>query len=542
MAELLLTNAHVYGDGAWRPGVDSIAVRDGVIVGLGAHAELVGLVPSADVVDLDGTWLLPGFQDAHVHPVQAGLEMNACNLAGGHDLDDYVDAIAAYALANPDADWIVGGGWSMDVFPGGVPTAAVLDRIVSDRPVFLPNRDHHSAWVNTVALERAGITATTPDPADGRIERDDRGEATGALHEGAMELVRRLVPRPTGDEIAAALQTAQTYLHSLGITAWQDALVGEGLGMPDSLDTYLGAQRYGTLTAQVVGALWWDRARGEEQIADLVERRARAAEAGFDAGSIKIMQDGVCETFTAAVMEPYLDRHGHPTDNHGLSFIEAADLARYVQLLDAEDFQVHIHALGDRAVRDSLDAVEHAIDVNGRRGNRHHLAHVQIVRPEDVPRFAELDVTATAQPLWACLDDQMSDLTLPFLSATAQAQQYVFRSLLDSGARLAFGSDWPVSSPNPLLGIHVAVNRVALGAGTEPLLQGQQLTVVEAIEAYTRGSAFVSRRENRSGTIEIGMAADFGVIDADILAIDPEAIGEVRVTHAYAHGRHVHGL
>jgi predicted amidohydrolase YtcJ len=393
-----------------------------------------------------------------------------------------------------------------------------------------------------VALERAGITASTPDPADGRIERDGRGEATGALHEGAMELVRRLVPPSTSAEIADALQTAQTYLHSLGITGWQDALVGEGLGMPDTLDTYLAAQRDGTLTAKVVAAQWWDRSRGEEQIAELVGRRARAAAAGFDAGSVKIMQDGVCETFTAAVMEPYLDRHGHPTDNHGLSFIEAGDLARYVQMLDAEDFQVHIHALGDRAVRDSLDAIEHAIDVNGRRGNRHHLAHVQIVRPEDVSRFAELDVTANAQPLWACLDDQMTDLTLPFLSPMAREQQYVFRSLLDSGAQLAFGSDWPVSSPNPLLGIHVAVNRVASGDEARPLLAGQRLTAAAAIDAYTRGSAFVSRLESSAGTIEIGMAADLAILDADILAIDSRSIGAVQVIRTYAGGQLVHAL
>jgi predicted amidohydrolase YtcJ len=541
MAELLLTNAHVYGEGAWRSDADSIAIRDEVIVGVGTYADLTGLVPSAEVVDLEGGWVLPGFQDAHVHPIQAGLEMNACNLADGHHVNDYVDTIAAYALAHPEAPWIVGGGWSMDAFPGGVPTAAVLDRIVADRPVFLPNRDHHSAWVNTVALELAGITAGTPDPEDGRIERDGRGEATGALHEGAMALVSRLVPRPSPGEIARALQTAQTHLHSMGITAWQDALVGEGLGMPDSLDTYLAAQRDGTLTAGVVGALWWDRSRGEEQIAELVERRARAAAAGLDASSVKIMQDGVCETFTAAVVEPYLDRHGEPTDNHGLSFIEAADLARYVQLLDAEDFQVHIHALGDRAVRDSLDAVEHAIEVNGRRGNRHHLAHIQIVRPEDVPRFAELDVTANAQPLWACLDEQMADLTLPFLSAPARQQQYVFRSLLDAGARLAFGSDWPVSSPNPLLGIHVAVNRVAFGEATEPLLAGQRLTVAEAVDAYTRGSAFVSRRD-ASGRLDVGSLADVVVLDSDILGIDPTAIGAARVTRTYARGRLVHAL
>ncbi|KAA1395232.1 amidohydrolase [Aeromicrobium ginsengisoli] len=542
MAELLLTNAHVYGDGAWQTGVDAIAIRDGVIVGLGSSAELAGLVPAAEVVDLDGGWVLPGFQDAHVHPVQAGLEMNACNLADGQNLDDYVDTVAAYALAHPEPGWIVGGGWSMDAFPGGVPTAEVLDRIVPDRPVFLPNRDHHSAWVNTAALELAGITAGTPDPTDGRIERNDRGEPTGALHEGAMELVRRHVPRPSDDDIARALQTAQAHLHSLGITGWQDALVGEGLGMPDVLDAYLAAQRAGTLTAAVVGALWWDRERGDDQIADLIERRERAAAAGFDASTVKIMQDGVCETFTAAVVEPYLDRHGQPTDNHGLSFIEAADLARYVQLLDAADFQVHIHALGDRAVADSLDAIEHAVSVNGRRGNRHHLAHVQIVRPEDVPRFAELDVTANAQPLWACLDDQMADLTLPFLSAAAREQQYVFRSLADAGTRVAFGSDWPVSSADPLLGMHVAVNRVAAGSDAEPLLAGQNLTVVEAIEAYTRGSAFVSRRDESTGILAVGMAADLAVLDADIVSIDSHEIGAVRVTRTYAAGRPVHTL
>lgn len=355
-----------------------------------------------------------------------------------------------------------------------------------------------------------------------------------------MELVRRHVPRPSDDDIARALQTAQAHLHYLGITGWQDALVGEGLGMPDALDTYLAAHRAGTLTAKVVGALWWDRERGDEQIAELVERRERAAAAGFDAGSVKIMQDGVCETFTAAVVEPYLDRHGHPTDNRGLSFIEAADLARYVQLLDAADFQVHIHALGDRAVADSLDAIEHAVTVNGRRGNRHHLAHLQIVRPEDLPRFAELDVTANVQPLWACLDDQMADLTLPFLSAAAREQQYVFRSLVDAGARVAFGSDWPVSSPDPILGIHVAVNRVAAGSDAQPLLAGESLTVVEAIEAYTRGSAFVSRRESTSGSIAVGMAADLAVLDADILSIDSRQIAAVGVTRTYVAGRLVH--
>ncbi|MCW2750647.1 MAG: amidohydrolase [Aeromicrobium sp.] len=537
-ADLILVNAHVYAAGTWAAATDAIAVRGGAIVAIGRAAELTSLAgPTTRTLDLDGQWVLPGLQDAHVHPVQAGLEMNMCDLSHGHDLDDYLATIAAYASANPDREWILGGGWAMDAFPRGVPTTGALDAIVPDRPVFLPNRDHHSAWVNSAALARADITAETPDPADGRIERDAGGRPTGALHEGAMQLVGALVPPPTSTELEDGLLTAQAYLHSLGITGWQDALVGDGLGMTDSLDTYLAMMQDGRLTAKVVAALWWDRDRGEEQIPELVQRRARAAAVGFDAGSVKIMQDGVCETFTAAVIDPYLDGHGHATDNHGLSFIDASDLARYVQLLDAEDFQVHIHALGDRAVRDSLDAIEDALAVNGQRGNRHHLAHLQIIHPDDVPRFAALGVTGNAQPLWACNEDQMLELALPFLSETARQQQYVFGSLLRTGANLAFGSDWPVTSPDPFGAMHVAVNRTRPDIAHPPLLAAEGMGVVEALDAYTRGSAFLNRLDLTTGVIEVGRAADLTVIDADILAIDPGSIASVGATKTFVGGR-----
>jgi predicted amidohydrolase YtcJ len=532
--DLTLVNGHFYRDGRWLADVDTMVVRGGRIAGLGADLPVEG-----EVVDLDGGWVLPGFHDAHVHPVQAGLEMNACDLSGADDVRGYLDAVAAYDAAHPGDDWLVGGGWSMEAFPGGVPTARLLDDVVGDRPVFLPNRDHHSAWVSTAALRRAGVDRATPDPSDGRIERDADGEPTGALHEGAMELVRSLVPPADAAQRHAALMTAQAHLHALGIVGWQDALVGEGLGMADSLDTYLDARRDGSLTAKVVAALWWDRTRGDEQVADLVARRDRAAAAGLDAGSVKIMQDGVCETFTAAVLEPYLDAHGHATANRGLSFIEPADLARHVQRLDAEGFQVHLHALGDRAVRDSLDAIEHAAAVNGRLGHRHHLAHVQIVHPDDVARFGALDVTANAQPLWACLDDQMVDLTLPFLGDVARAQQYVFRSLADAGAPLVFGSDWPVSSPDPLEGIHVAVTRRAPGSGLAPLLADESLPLEHAVDAYTRGSAWISRRDDTSGTIEVGRAADLAVLDRDLLAVPHDEIASVRVRQTYVDGRRV---
>lgn len=540
-ADLLLRNAPIYDAGAWVG--DCLAVRRGRIVGRGAYADVEHLVDgTTEQRDLTGTWLLPGFHDAHVHPVSAGVELNQCDLSAQRTIEEYVARIAAYADEHPDRPWVTGAGWSMDAFPGGVPTAALLDKVCPDRPVYLPNRDHHSAWVNTRALELAGITAATPDPSDGRIERDVGGNPTGALHEGAMGLVGALLPALTDDEMMAGLLTAQAHLHSLGIVGWQDALVGDGLGMPDYLPTYLRATTAGTLTAKVRAALWWDRGRGAEQLAELVERRERARQAGFRATTVKIMQDGVCETFTAAVLEPYLGTDGRPTDNGGIAFIEARDLAEYVVALDAADFQVHVHALGDRAVRDSLDAVEQARARNGARGNRHHLAHLQIVHPDDVRRFAELEVTATAQPLWACRDAPMEKLTLPFLPPAARERQYVFGSLRASGARLAFGSDWPVSSPDPLAGIHVAVNRRGpdQGPDVEPLLVHERLSLTDCLDTYTGGSAWVNGLDGISGALRVGHAADIAVIDQDLLAVPSDAIAGVHVVATFADGVEVY--
>ncbi|MGY0386298.1 amidohydrolase [Nocardioides sp. WG-D5] len=540
-AELLLRGGRVLREGRWED--VALAVRGGRIAAVGPSLDsLVG--PETVVEELDGRWVLPGFHDSHVHPVQAGLEMNQCDLTGLSTLEEYLDAIESYASANPERAWVSGGGWSMDSFPGGVPDASPLDRLLPDRPVFLPNRDHHSAWVNSRALEIAGIDARTPDPSDGRIERDASGNPTGALHEGAMALVGSLVPAPTSQDLTDALLTAQRHLHSVGIVGWQDALVGDGLGMPDSLPTYIAARDSGALTAKVVLAQWWDRDRGLEQLPELVVRRALAAQAGLDAASVKLMQDGVCETHTAAMLSPYLDTHGRLTDNRGLSFIPADALAEYVAALDAHGFQAHIHALGDRAVRDSLDAIAHARAANGANGLRHHLAHVQVVDAADVPRFAELEVTANIQPLWACLDEAVEVLTLPFLAPAAREQQYVFGSLLRTGARIACGSDWPVSDPAPLLGMHVAVNRRSPDQPTDaaPLLPDEALSVAEALAGYTTGTAYLNRLEDSTGRIETGYAADLVVVDHDILGPDPTVLGRTRVTHTYVDGREVHRL
>ncbi|WP_067141798.1 amidohydrolase [Microtetraspora malaysiensis] len=510
---------------------EALLVRDGVIAAVGAESDLVRLSPGAEPVDLRGGLLTPGFVDAHIHPVQAGLERAACDLAEIYGLDDYLAHVASFAAAHPEKTWISGGGWDMAAFPGGLPHRTQLDFL--DRPAYLIQRDHHAAWVNTRALELAGITKDTPDPADGRIERDPDGTPSGVLHEGAMDLVGLLTPRPTAADIEAALLEAQQYLFSLGITGWQDAIVGSYAGSDDQLPAYLSAASSGRLKARVVGALWWDRSRGAEQIPELLERRARAEGLDrFRATSIKIMQDGIAENFTAAVIEPYCRCGGT-----GLSYVDPELLKGYVKELDSHGFQVHFHAIGERAVREALDAL-----TGTSPQNRHHIAHLQIVTPQDVPRFAALGVTANLQALWATHHAQMDELCLPYLGEERSTWQYPFADLVRHGTRLAAGSDWPVSSADPLQAVHVAVNRTEPGSSVHasyptaqtPFLPGQSIDLRTVLTAYTAGSAWLNR--SPAGVIEEGRPADLAVLDRDPFVLDPKDIWTTGVRMTFVDG------
>lgn len=296
----------------------------------------------------------------------------------------------------------------------------------------------------------------------------------------------------------------------------------------------------GSLTARVTGALWWDRERGTEQIPELVARREKLSAGRFRAGSVKIMQDGIAENFTAAMISPYLDGCGCATGNSGLSFVDPEALCGYVTELDALDFQVHFHALGDRGVREALNALEAAIAANGHRGNRHHLAHLQVVHPEDLTRFARLGAIANIQPLWAAHEPQMDELTIPFLGPERAAWQYPFGDLVRAGATLAAGSDWPVSSPNPIEGIHVAVNRRDPEAADDRVFYAEQrLDLTTALAAYTAGTAHVNGLDD-TGTLRAGHLADLVVLDRDILTAPAEEIAEARVERTYVGGELVY--
>jgi predicted amidohydrolase YtcJ len=535
-ADLALTNGRIYTVNSERGWAEAVAIRDGRIVFVGTNddaKEYIG--PGTKVVELDGRLVLPGFQDSHVHPISAGIEANACNLNGLTTVDQYVAAIKKYADAHPDEPWITGGGWLMSAFgPGALARRELIDAVVPDRPVILSSTDGHTVWVNTKALEIAGVTNDTPDPRDGRIDRDPKtGAAVGSLQEGAGQLVASKMPPTSDEQRAAGLRYAVKYLNGFGITAIQDASVDE-----DDLTTYRTLDDSGELSLHVITSIWWERGQGLEQIEGMKRLRTEYTKGHVDAGTVKIMQDGVMENYTAAMLEPYLI----PSKSRGIPMVEPEKLKAAVTQLDAEGFQVHFHAIGDAAIRQSLDAVEAARKANGDLGHRHHISHLQLIDAADIPRFRQLGVVANFQPLWAYADEYITDLTIPFLGPERSAHLYPIGSVQKSGATVAFGSDWSVSSPNPFEQMETAVTRLgALGETTEPFLPDEAITLPEAVAAFTINAAYTNRLEKDTGSIETGKRADLVVLDRDLFEIPASEISDTKALVTLFEGKPVHG-
>jgi predicted amidohydrolase YtcJ len=532
-ADLVLVG-DVYTVDASRPWARAVAIEGDRIVAVGTEDEVRDRVGAADEI-VRGACIVPGFQDAHVHAAFAGRILLNLNLDDLTTRDEYLERISAFAGEHPDLPWIVGGGWSNPVFQAtDGPRAADLDAVVADRPVFLMNADTHAAWVNTKALEAGAITPSTPDLWDGYYVRHADGTPTGCLQEGAAySFWSDVVPRASVEDWKGAIRVAQDRLHTLGITGWQDAWVE-----PDLLRAYRSLDDAGELHARVVTALWWDRHRGVEQIDGFVDRRRWGSGGNVHASTVKIMLDGCPESCTASMLAPYEGAFGQEHDR-GIQFVDAELLNEAVVRLDVLGLQVHQHALGDRAVRSALDALGTARRVNGPNDLRHHIAHLQLPDPEDLSRLREVGAVANMQPFWAQPDPLIETMTKPRVGDRAD-RLYPIGDLRRTGAVLAFGSDWPVSTPDPFLQMEVAVTRRAPGSSDGPVLVAAQgIDLNAALGAFTRGSAFVNHDDD-AGSIEPGMRADLAVLDRNPFDGSASQIATTRVTMTLAAGRVVH--
>ncbi|MCO4812986.1 MAG: amidohydrolase family protein, partial [Gammaproteobacteria bacterium] len=535
-ADVVYHTGRIYTVNPDQPRAQAVAIRNGKIEFVGSDdAVRAHIGPDTAVYDLHGRPMLPGFQDAHVHPLYAGLEALSCYLGETASIEHYRAIVSACAENIDDREWITGGGWSMAAFgPGAKAGKDILDELAPDRPVYLTSQDGHTGWANSRALEIAGITNSTPNPIDGLIDRDpETGEAIGSLQEGAMRLVAAHIPPPTAEERLAALEYARDLMHSVGITSFQKAYASEA-----DLQTYEQLDKMGKLNMRVVVALLWDAAGPGDQIETMKRLREHYTQGNLRATSIKIFVDGVIENYTAVMLEPYRIESG----TRGTPMIDPGEMIDVVSDLAAEGFQVHFHALGDGAARHALDAIEEANTRHGNADLRHHLSHLQVIHPDDHARFAELGAVANFQPLWAYADEYVVDLTLPFISEETARWMYPIKSILDAGGRVAFGSDWSVSSVNPMPQIETAVTRVdADSHATDVLNPEQRITIEQAIEAFTLGSAYVNHQEDVTGSIETGKFADLVVLDQKLFEIEPAKISDTKVLLTLFGGKAVYG-
>lgn len=515
---------------------DAVAVGGGRVLALGGEARaLAGDV--AEVVDLAGGMVLPAFGDGHAHPVVAGAATLFAPVADAASLDDVLAAVSRWAVDHPRAPWVRGEGYDPALAPRGDFDARWLDAVVPDRPVVLRASDFHTAWVNTRALELAGITARTPDPADGEIVRRADGSPLGTLREwGAWRpVLDRVPPLTEGQRVDAIAHAARTYARH-GVTWVQDAWVED-----DTLAAWLAGADAGVLTMRANLALLAEPdGRWRAALPGLVDRREEVAARGagrLSARTVKFFADGVIEGGTAALLEPYCDCPA----SHGLPNWSAGELADAVTAVVAAGFQPHVHAIGDAGVRATLDALRACVAANG-TANRPVVAHAQLVDPADLPRFAELGAVVNVEPLWAQLDPSQLELTLPRLGPRRGEGQYPLASLLASGAVVSFGSDWPVSSVAPLEGIAVAVTRQTRGGHpAQGWIPHERVSLDDALTAYTAGVAHQAGEDGQWGVVVPGARADLVQVPADLSEVDPLALHDLSPTATWMGGQRVFG-
>lgn len=535
-ADLIVTNGAIYTVDAARTWAEAMAIQSGKII-------YVGTVSGADAfkgketktVDLKGKMVLPGLHDSHVHLVDGGVDLGTCSLLECKSKSAVIDKIKKYLEEHKDLvaekKWIRGSGWILPVFKDGNPSKEDLDALVKDAPAFFEAQDYHSGWANSRALEIAGIDKNTKDPEGGRIERNSKGEPTGTLRESAMKLVSQHIPERNEQVYLEGLERGQKLANSFGITSIQDAWTNDKL-----LNAYSKFDNDNKLNIKVTTAIEVKADGLEEQVAQVIEKKKNSRGKNLRVTSAKLFADGVIEACTAALLAPYKGKHG----DCGKLLFTPEEINKAVVGLTEGGVQVHIHAIGDRAVRTSLDAFENVIKKSGSHDLRHHIAHLEMVPTEDIPRFRRLRVSANFQPFWAQMDTYIKDLTEPYLGKERSQALYPIGSLIRSGAVVVAGSDWPVSSLNPLEAIEVSIRRREPGnVKVDAWLPAEASDLASMIAAYTINGAFVQHQDKLTGSLEVGKAADFIVLERNLFEIPTHEIGKTKVLWTVLDGKEV---
>jgi predicted amidohydrolase YtcJ len=533
-ADTVIINARIYTVNTAKPWAEAIAIRDGRILAVGSTKDISRHKgKETKVIDAGGRLVLPGIADSHVHFVSGSSNLAMVDLAGTKSVEEIQDRIRTYVQSDPQVGWIQGRGWMYPVFPGNMPHKKFLDEIVPDRPAYMRCADGHSSWVNSKALALAGITRDTKDPEDGRIVRDEKGEPTGALLESAAHLVSKLIPEPTAEETLAALRQGLKEAARLGVVRVH------GLGGEfEDLDLFDRLRREGSLTVRMTVAMWVD-APGptDKDWKAYDDARAKWHDEWLAVDGIKLMLDGVIDSGTGAMLDPYEGQK----ENKGKLFWEPEDYKKAVAAFNAKGIQVSTHSIGDAAIRLSLDAYEAGQQAAGDPDVRNKIEHAEDIAASDIARFGRLGVIASFQPLHANPDPAWIGGWIKNAGPEREQRAFAWKAVLDTGGRLAFGSDWPVVTISPWPGMQVAVTRQDLEGRPEGgWLPQHKVSIADAIYAYTMGGAYAMHREKDGGSIETGKLADLILVSQNIFDIDLHKIAETKVLLTMVGGKIVH--
>jgi len=524
-SDLVFVNGAIYTVDRNQPWAQAVVIKGSRIIFVGTtEGAKPHIGPETTLVDLAGKMILPGFIDAHTHASQAMDLVGNISLFSAESVEEYQQTITTFISGHPERDYYRGTGWSDTIFPNIGPRKEILDAIDPNKPIALVSYDCHSMWVNSVTLEKAGISSTTSDPVGGRIERDpETGEPSGTLRELAFKLVEDVIPDYTIEERKDALIAYQAMASQVGITTVHDPMFD-----PESTQVYRILAEDGKLKIRFRSAITLDPLKDiNQQISEIVEECAKPAHQNFMIQSAKIFVDGVVEGGTAYLLEPY----AHKPDFRGEPLWDPELLKSACASLDKEGLQIHLHVIGDAATRITLDALEFARKLNGARDSRHLATHLHLVAPEDISRFVDLGVVGVPQPFWFKVDDYYSELALPYLGKVRADKQYPMKSFIDAGAIMASSSDFPVTIPfDPLIAIQRGVTRKGNEKSTnEVLWPEERATLDEMVASYTWNGAYANFIENDTGSIEVGKQADLVVLERNLFEIPVSEISRTKV-------------